>query len=133
MSQQSATQSPVNLSTTDIAEFLSDLDAGRFEKVLSAALSISAAAAVDNGKKSKVTLSIEIEPIPGTSQVQVHHTVAYSHPTLDGKRSEEQSRSTPMHVGKGGALSLTPANQLTMFAPRSGQVTQPPSPSTKAE
>jgi hypothetical protein len=133
MTQQSATTSPANLSTTDISEFLSDLDAGRFEKVLSAALSISASNAVDNAKKASVTLKIEIEPIPGTAQVHVHHTVSYSHPTTDGKRSEEQSRSTPMHVGKGGALSLTPANQLTMFDPRSGQVTPPPAPAVKAE
>ncbi len=105
---------------TDVGEFISDLDGGMFERMLSKALSDSAAAAVDNDKVSKVTVEYSFTKIPGTSQVQCGHMLKYTCPTSDGKRSEEVKRTTPLHVGKFGRLSLAPANQLE-FLNRAGQ------------
>lgn len=42
---------------TDVAEFITDLDGGQFERLLSIALSQTAAAVVDNGKKGEVKVT----------------------------------------------------------------------------
>ena len=107
---------------TDVAEFISDLDGGVFERQLSVALSQSAAAAVDNQKQSEVTVKLVLKPIRGTSQVHVAHTLVFKKPTSTGKTSEETNQTTTMHVGKFGRLSLVPETQTEMFAKRENQV-----------
>lgn len=44
---------------TDVAEFITDLDGGQFERLLSIALSQTAAAVVDHDKKGAVTINVE--------------------------------------------------------------------------
>lgn len=104
-----------NSAATNVSEFLAELDGGSFERMLSIAMSESAAAAVDHQKKAVVTLQLSFEPIKGTHQVHVEHKLSFSRPTLEGKRSEEATRGTPMHVGKYGALSISPPNQLAFM------------------
>ena len=99
---------------TDVTEFLSDLDAGIFERKLSVALSQAAAAVTDHDKVGEVTVKLNLSRIPGTHQVTVAHTLKFQRPTADGKRSEEATRKTVMHVGKNGVMSLMPANQLNI-------------------
>lgn len=113
-----ATQS--TSAATDVGEFIADLDGGMFDRMLSTALSTVAAAAVDHDKVGEVSIKFNFKKIPGTHQVQCEHTLKFSSPTADGKRGEEAKRSTPLHVGKFGALSLSPANQLA-FLNRDGQ------------
>jgi hypothetical protein len=100
---------------TDVSEFISDLDGGIFERKLSIALSSVAAAVCDNARQGKVTVEFSVVAIPGTSQVHIKHTLKFSRPTMDGEATEKESRSTPMHVGKYGKLSLAPENQLQIF------------------
>jgi hypothetical protein len=107
---------------TDIGEFITDLDAGLFERKLSAALSMTAAAVVDRDRVGEVSVSFKLKKIPGTCQVHVEHQIKFSRPTEHGKVSEEDTRTTPMHVGKYGKLSLAPENQMS-FMDRQGQVT----------
>lgn len=92
---------------TDVGEFLTDLEGGQFDSALSAALSEVAASVVDRGKKGKVRVDFTFQAIKGTHQVDVAHTVTFTRPTLTGKRSEDHSGATVLHVGKGGRLSLT--------------------------
>ena len=91
---------------TDCSEFITDLDGGDFDFKLSLALSQVAAATVDNDKVGEVNISFKFERIPGTAQVRCVHTLKFSKPTLNGKSAEEEQRSTVLHVGKFGALSL---------------------------
>jgi hypothetical protein len=91
---------------TDVGEFLTDLDGGQFEHMLSVALSQTAAAVVDHEKTGKVTITLDLERIPGTHQVRIAHTLKYTKPTSLGKTSDEASAATVLHVGKYGALSL---------------------------
>lgn len=107
---------------TDVGEFITDLDGGVFDRKLSIALSQVAAAVVDNNRAGEVNVKLSFKRIPGTTQVHVEHTLKYSRPTLDGKASEEESRTTAMHVGKFGKLTLAPENQLEMIN-RQGQPT----------
>ena len=96
---------------TDVGEFISDLDGGTFEHKLSVALSQVAASAVDNDKSGEVNIKLTFKKIPGTVQVHCEHTLKFTRPTMDGKASEEEKRTTPLHVGKYGRLTLAPENQ----------------------
>lgn len=91
---------------TNVTEFVTDLDGGQFEQMLSFALSQVASAAVDHHKKGVVEVKLEFQAIKGTSQVMVTHKVAFKRPTLTGRSSEEASGATALYVGKFGALSL---------------------------
>jgi hypothetical protein len=106
---------------TDVGEFITDLDGGIFDRKLSIALSEAAAACVDNDKSGEVAVKFTFKKIPGTKQVHCQHQLKYTTPTADGKKSEEETRSTPLHVGKFGRLSLAPENQLAMLD-RAGHV-----------
>lgn len=107
---------------TDVAEFLTDLDGGVFDRKLSVALSQVAAAVVDHDKVGQVNVTFSFKKIPGTGQVHCEHQLKFVKPTLDGKAGEEEKRTTALHVGKFGALSLAPANQMA-FLNRDGQPT----------
>lgn len=97
---------------TDVAEFITDLDGGVFDRKLSIALSQVAAAVVDHDKAGEVTISLKFKRIEGTSQVRCEHVLKFTRPTMDGKAGEEESRSTVLHVGKFGALSLAQPSLL---------------------
>jgi hypothetical protein len=92
--------------TTDVAGVITDLDGGQFDAMLSVALSKTAANVVDHGKKGEVTIKLKLEPIKGTHQVRVAHSVEFKHPTALGKSAEVAEGATVLHVGKGGAMSL---------------------------
>lgn len=94
---------------TDVAEFITDLDGGQFEVMLSTALSRVAAAVIDHERKGKVSVVFDISKIAGTHQVRIAHGVKFSNPTSMGMQSEEIETATVLHVGKGGALSLAQA------------------------
>ncbi len=97
---------------TDVSEFITDLDAGMFERILSQALSETAAASIDHGKIGEVTIKFKIERIAGTHQVRLQHDVKFSKPTSMGRASEETSGATVLHVGKYGRLSLAQPSLL---------------------
>ena len=105
---------------TDVGAFIQDLDGGMFDRMLSTALSTVAAATVDHDKVGTVAVTFNFKKIPGTHQVHCEHALKFSSPTEDGKRGEEAKRSTPLHVGKFGALSLAPQNQIS-FLDRKGE------------
>lgn len=108
-----STQSPS--AATDVSEFMSDLDAGVFERKLSIALSQVAAAVTDHDKVGEVTLKFKLSKLAGTSQVTLAHELKFSRPTSSGRATEEDKRQTVMHVGKNGRLSLVPESQVDMF------------------
>lgn len=58
---------------TDVGEFISDLDGGMFDRLLSVALSQVAASVVDREKKGKVRIDLAFEHIKGTHQVRLAH------------------------------------------------------------
>lgn len=107
---------------TDVSEFISDLDAGQFERALSVALSDAAARAVDRQKASRVVVTLDIKPIGGTHQVHIGHTLAFKVPTEAGSRSEDLTRTTTLHVGKFGRLSLVPETQGKLFGAEAAKV-----------
>jgi len=109
---------------TDVAEFITDLDGGVFDRKLSVALSQVAAAAVDHDRTGEVSIKFTFKKIPGTTQVHCEHQLKFTRPTSDGKAGEEEKRTTALHVGKFGRLTLAPENQMS-FIDRDGQPTGP--------
>lgn len=100
------TKPDTSAAATDVPEFISDLDGGQFDRMLSIALSKVAAAVVDREKKGKVDITLTMEPIKGTHQVRIAHTIKFTNPTMQGKVAEEASGATVVFVGRFGALSL---------------------------
>jgi hypothetical protein len=41
---------------------------------------------------------------------------------MDGKAGEEEKRTTPMHVGKFGRLTLAPENQMEFIDRKTGEI-----------
>lgn len=98
----------------DITNLLNDLDAGLFAERLSAALRDTALGVVTTGKKGKVTITLDLARIGDSNQVTAVHGIKYARPTTKGKVVEEATTSTPLHVGRGGALSLFPETQASL-------------------
>lgn len=105
---------------TDVGEFITDLDGGQFDRLLSVALSQVAAGTVDNDGKGEVNVKFSFIKVAGSHQVTCAHKLTFTRPTADGKASEEITRKTTLHVGKYGKLSLVPETQASMFT-RDGQ------------
>lgn len=101
--------------STNVEQFIADLDGGVFEEKLSRILSDVAGAVVDHGKKGQVTIQLDISQIGSGSQVAVAHTLKYKRPTSKGSISEDNMTITPMHVGTKGALTFFPDKQTKLF------------------
>ena len=111
--------------STNIEEFLSDLDAGVFAERVSRALSNVAAAVCDYEKKGQVKLTFDIKQT-GNHQVHIDHTVEFVQPTKNGKATENNKTTTNMHVGKGGRMTFFPENQHQMFTKQGEPVATEP-------
>ncbi len=98
--------------TTDVAEFIAELDGGHFDRMASVALSNTAAGVVDHERKGKVTITLVFEPVKGTAQVRVSHITKFEKPTMSGTAWEEARGATVMHVGRAGKLSLAQPSLL---------------------
>lgn len=99
-------------------ETLPDLDGGVFDQKLSQAVRDAAlrVANHENGNvKGKVTVELQISRIGESRQVTMAHKLASTVPTKRGKKSEEDLTQTPLHVGRGGRLTITPDTQTDMF------------------
>ncbi len=110
---------------TTVSEFMEDLDGGMFDRKMSVALSQVAASSMDHDKVGEVSINFKFKKIPGTHQVQCEHVLKFTRPTADGKASEEEKRSTALHVGKYGRLTLAPENQLSFIDRATGEIKQP--------
>lgn len=107
---------------TDVGEFITDLDGGQFERMLSVALSQSAAAAVDKQRVAEVTIKLKLKPIGGSHMVHVGHSLHFKKPTDAGETQEKAERTTTLHVGKYGKLTLVPESQTSFLDKQTGQV-----------
>lgn len=100
--------------STNLGEVLDELNAGVFASQVGRALSDVAMGVVthgDKGKKGKVTITFDMTRIGESNQVNVKHSLAYVKPTHRGKSAEDATTETPMHVGRGGKLTLVPDTQ----------------------
>ncbi|GAA0721577.1 hypothetical protein [Dokdonella soli] len=101
-------------SKTNIAELLGDLNAGVFEEQINTALSDIAANVCTHGKKGELTIKFKLQQIGEGSQVAVTHSIKSVVPKSRGKVTEEMATDTPLHVERGGRLTLYPTTQTKM-------------------
>jgi hypothetical protein len=95
-----------------------ELNAGVFRQQVERALSDVALGVVTHGeknKKGKVTLTFDMVRIGESNQVNLTHKLEYRAPTARGKRTEDATSQTPLHVGRDGRLTLMPDTQNDMF------------------
>lgn len=97
---------------TDVGEFITDLDGGMFDRMLSIALSQTAAAVIDHEKVGEVTIKFKMSKIAGTQQLRLAHDIKFSKPTSMGRSSEETEGATVLFVGQFGRLSLAQPSLL---------------------
>lgn len=103
------------MSDFDFSETLTELDAGLFVSKLSHAIAECALGVVEHGRKGKVKIEFTLQRIGDSHQIQLQHALSYRAPTRRGSRTEEDQTSTPLHVGKGGALTIMPDTQSSLF------------------
>jgi hypothetical protein len=103
-----------NSNQTNFAELLGDLNAGVFEQQINRALSDCAANVCQWGKKGEVVIRFSLKQIGEGHQVAVTHALKSVIPTSRGKITEENATDTPLHVERGGKLTLYPNTQTKM-------------------
>lgn len=103
---------------TDISQMIGELNGGQVEQMLNIALSDAALNTLTHDKKSTVTLKIDLSRIGDSNQVSAVSTVSYKVPTKRGSRSEDYATDTPLYVGAGGKMTVTPDNQIDIFKNR---------------
>jgi len=97
-------------------QLFEDLDAGVFVQRLDAALNAVALGVTTEGRDGEVIIKMKLKQIGSSSQINVVHQIKYTQPTAKGRVVEEATTSTPVHVGKGGRMSLFPETQPRLFA-----------------
>lgn len=66
-------------------------------------------------EQSHTVVNTLLEDLIGESnQVQLSHSIKYTKPTAKGRVVEENTTSTPLHVGNGGVLTLFPETQAKL-------------------
>ncbi len=104
------------MSERNMNDTLQELDAGIFVNKITEALKKVALGVVNHNKKGQVTITLDLERIAETEQVQIKHTIKYVQPTKRGKLVEDNATSTPMYVSRFGDLSISPLSQADLFA-----------------
>ena len=99
---------------TNIAELLGELNGGVFEQQINRALSDVAANACQWRKDGEVLLKFTIKPIEDSNQVALTHFIKSTTPKQRGRVIEEHITATPLHVGRGGQLTLFPNHQTEL-------------------
>lgn len=97
-----------------VSDLLEDLDAGIYSQKVTTAIAEAALGVAHTGKKGKVVLTFDIARIGDSNQVTLTHGLKYVKPTSKGKVTEEDTTSTPLHVGPRGHLTLFPATQQSL-------------------
>lgn len=100
---------------TDAPQFIGDLGAGTFANQLGAALSAVAQGVVAHGKAGEVNIKLKISRIGDSRQVNVAHTLAFNEPTGKGKRTEDTTSETPMHLNLSGNVTLFASHSDQLF------------------
>ena len=100
---------------TNAQQFVADLGAGTFANQLGAAISMVSQGAVQHNKKGQIKITLDIARIGDSSQVEIAHTLAFVEPTAKGKRAEDTTSKTPMHLNAGGDVTLFANHTRQLF------------------
>lgn len=99
---------------TNVNDFIDELGAGVIKQKLALILSEAALGAIHHGtakKKAKVTLELTLVQVGENEQVIISHKFSHVIPTARGKKAEDSTAETPMFVGRGGVLTVSPPKE----------------------
>lgn len=109
------------MKSTDTKQLLEDLNAGVFSEQVGRAFSDVAAGVTETGRAGEVIIKFKMKRIGESQQVNVSHSLKYIAPTRRGRKIEELSTDTPMHVNPDGDVTLFPKDQGQLFPNDKGQ------------
>ena len=95
--------------TTNVDDFIGELNAGLLKQKLAQILSDVAMSTVNfggKGKKGKVSLVFDFNKVGDNDQVIISCELGFVAQTKRGKKSELDRTDTPMFVGVGGELTI---------------------------
>jgi hypothetical protein len=98
----------------DFLATLQELQGGTLPQILTRALADTAMGIAEHAQgqqKGKVTLEFTIKRGKGQFQLELAHRVAFSHPTLRGKKTEEASDTSTVFLNTLGHVSVVPDAQ----------------------
>jgi hypothetical protein len=97
---------------------LQELQGGTLPAILTRALADTAMGVAEHAQanqKGKVTLEFTIKRGKGQFTLELAHKVAFSHPTVRGKKTEEASDTTTVFLNTQGHVSVVPDQQGNIF------------------
>jgi hypothetical protein len=97
---------------------LEELQGGTLPSILTRVLADVGMAVAEHasGKQTgKVVLEFAITRGKGPFQLELAHRIAYAHPTVRGKKTEEISDSSEVYINTLGHLSVVPDSQGRLF------------------
>lgn len=100
--------------STNVTEFIQDLDVGNFKEKFGAVLSevaIGVMRSETGAAKGKVTAEFEITML-SSEKVNVKSKLKFVKPTSRGILSEEDTTETPMYISRNGELSIMQKKSL---------------------
>lgn len=100
--------------STNVTEFIQDLDVGNFKEKFGAVLSevaIGVMRSETGAAKGKVTAEFEITML-SSEKVNVKSKLKFVKPTSRGILSEEDTTETPMYISRSGELSIMQKKSL---------------------
>ena len=103
------------MKSTDTKQLFEDLNAGVFGEQVGRAFSDVAAGVTETGKAGEVVIKFKMKRIGESQQVNISHSLKYIAPTRRGRKIEELSTDTPMHVNPDGEVTLFPKDQGQLF------------------
>lgn len=102
----------------NIAQALEEMDAGIFASKVSHVLGEAAQSVIqhgDKGRKAKITITLTLERLGDSSQVECTHALESTQLTRRGKVVTSDKTSTPFYVLGNGHMSVIPVNQADIF------------------
>ena len=108
---------------TDPGEFIASLEGGLVEQSVAIVLSKVAAAVVDHRKKGQIKITVDLNRVGDSMQVNAKHKIEFTEPTAKGEVKEHSSGDTVLHIAPGGRMSLIPNTQTDLFTPKNQEET----------
>lgn len=97
---------------------LEELQGGTLPAILTRVLADTAMAVAEHAagkQKGKIILEFNIVRGKGPFQLELSHRIAYAHPTVRGKKTEEIADSSEVYINTLGHLSVVPDSQGRLF------------------
>lgn len=106
------------MKSTDVNQFISDLDGGQLEADLGKILTATGIAVCDFDGDGEVIIKLAVKRIGNSNQVNIKHLVSYTKPTSRGKQSEKTAGETAMYVSASQGMTFFPSrgNQGTLLS-----------------